>query len=102
MNIQLDEGTHKLGDKVWVPIEDENKKSKGIPVIIETMRITMRKNSEYKIEYFSKEGKLGDLVYSDPWLCGEVINIMENHKKMVFQEIETLKEKFRKRKEQEK
>ena len=99
MNIELDEGAHKIGDKVWVPVV-ENGRTKGIPVVITSMRITMDSTKKCYIEYFSAEGKIGDLAYTDPWLCGEVIDIMENHKKMVTQEIEALKEKYKKRKEQ--
>lgn len=99
IEVKFDEGVFKPGDYIYVPGFDQDR-MKPLKLKVMAVQLTMDINKKTRLDYIGESGQVikGEL-FDDYFICQKVIDIMDKHKKMVDQEIETVKAEQKKKEE---
>lgn len=98
MTIEVSEAIFKPGDIVFVPVRDARGQAKPEKIEIGSMVITLDTQGVTQVVYIGKNGiELPKTVFTDPWTCGEAIEVLDRHQRQVEEELKQLKEKAKRR-----
>lgn len=97
MNIHIEGNATKPGDYIYVPMKVDGKVK---PMKVRVAEVIVRMTADgFTVQNISAEGQtLPCETYEDPWICQQAIDIIENHRKQVEQELAELALKGKKEK----